>query len=201
MVPKTVPGYVQLSGSGVAASCFWGGRDCNCLQGEGTGGVASPTRLALRTHERDGRHQRGRAREGLSAPKSVAPVCCSPTVGLVVRHSLPSSSMAALERHEASSTGRSQPAAGHWRWEGNHKDERKRSSQGGAKLWPGKAAPMAGPYQTHWALSEDVLGAPGAPGRGLTCRSILRSPLPLESADGTFPSLSPSLLLVLSPLV
>lgn len=62
--------------------------------------------------------------------------------------------------HEAS-PGRSQAAAGHRRWKGNHRDERKRSSQGGAKLWPEKAAAMAGPTQTCGAPSRHMVRAPG----------------------------------------
>lgn len=200
MVPKVAPGYVELLGSDVAAICFWGGRDCNRLQGEGTVSVVSPMRLGLCVCEQDGQDQREKCLcQNWQTWRAAAQWWVSPawhgTVQLaLLRHSSPG-------RHEASSPGRSQLAAGHRRWEGNRRDERKRSSQGGAKLWPEKAAPMVGLYQTHRAPSRDVLRAPSAPGQGHTCRSILCSLPPLESVDATFSSLFPLLLVVLSPLL
>lgn len=70
------------------------------------------------------------------------------------------SSVLSRRGHEAS-PGRSQAAAGHRHWKGNHRDERKRSSQGGVKLWPEKAAAVAGPTQTCGAPSGHMLRAPG----------------------------------------
>lgn len=139
--------------------------------------MASPTRLALCMPEQDSRDQRGKAREGVSVPEPADLACCSPTwfsllPPSVARHSSPFSGTAAPGQHEASSPGRSQLAAGHRHWEGNHRDERKSSSQGGAKLWPEEDAPMTGLYQTHRLPCGYALGAAGAPGGGLTCRSI-----------------------------
>lgn len=144
---------------------------------EGTGGVASPVRLrSLR--EGAGWPGSKREREGRGCLCQNWQTRCAAAQrwvsllphGMVrltpLRHGSPG-------RCEAASPGRSRLAAGHRHREGNHRDERKHSSQGGAKLWPEKAAPMVGPYQTRRAPSRDVLRAPGSAGQGLTCRSIL----------------------------